>query len=637
MVVIPSGQPDRDMEDKNKHECDMLSAVLETVESLVIILDPDRRIVHFNAACERITGYTADEVRGKKPWDFLVADEEIDEVKCAFGNLSGKEKSYDKVIECVAKDGRPIRVSWNVTVVTDETGNIEDIVASGTDITTFEETEKALRLSEERYRRLFEGANDLIFVFRRNGNGEPGRIIDANDRVCIRLGYSRDELLGMTLGDIASPDDCLDTASIDQELMTNGQVKYDKILRTRFGENLTVEISSHIIRLNGDPVTISIARDITERKMSEKALRSERNFVSTVLDTVNAVIVVLDQAGRIVRCNRELQEISGYALEDISGKKASEIFTFVEDENKSPDVIGAAANFARKGEVMVKARDGSARILSYSGVPLINDGAIKYIIGTAIDITDRRTADAEISQKNKELLAALTAKSDFLSMVSHELRSPLVPILGYTELLSDGSLGEVPESFNEPLKILRSRAESLSQLIEDLLQITRLERGMLRLELKPIQIKPWLDDLLVEYRDFDFGKPVEIEHEGEDFCIRADASRLRQVIQNLIGNSIKYSDEAVEIRIRSSANNGCGEIEVKDNGIGIPADKLGQIFEMFYQVENLHTRHHEGAGLGLSIARELVGLMNGSIIVKSTEGEGTTFIVTLPLCSSVKE
>jgi PAS domain S-box-containing protein len=636
MVVIPSGEPDRDMEEKSMLESKILSAVLETVGSLVIILDADRHIIHFNTACERVTGYTADEARGRKPWDFLVAADEIDEVKCVFGDLSGKEKAQGKVAEWIAKDGSTIRVSWDVTVLADEAGNIENIIACGTDLTHVEKTEEALRLSEERYRKLFDGAHDLIFVYGRNENGEPGKFIDVNRRACTRLGYSREELLGMTIRDIASPDDRLDTTRIIDELMANGHVTYERILRTRFGENLSAEISSHIFNLNGESVTLSIARDITERKMSEKVLRSERNFVSTILDTVNAVIVVLDQTGKIVRCNRELQEVTGHGLEDISGKAASDFFTFIESENGEGVEPRGVADFAREGEVVVQGRDGNERILSYSGVPLISDGVIKYIIGTAIDITDRKAADAEINRKNKELIAALTAKSDFLSMVSHELRSPLVPILGYTELLSDGSLGEVPDSFREPLKILHSRAESLSHLIEDLLQITKFERGMLRLDFKPIRIKSLLDDMLIEYRDFDFGKPVKIVHEGEDFCIRADGSRLRQVLQNLIGNSIKYSGDTVEIRIRSAANNDCGHIEVIDNGIGIPTDKIGNIFDMFFQVENLDTRHHEGAGLGLSIARELVELMDGSITVASTEGEGTTFTLSFPLSTAEK-
>ncbi len=270
---------------------------------------------------------------------------------------------------------------------------------------------------------------------------------------------------------------------------------------------------------------------------------------------------------------------------------------------------------------------GEDGVVSYELKPL-NIDRLLYLVR---EVVARKKAEEGMQRKSEELRKVLAEKSEFLLMVSHELRTPLVPIVGYAEMLLDGSLGQIPETIKEPLSAICSGAESLKSLIEDLLLLSRMERGKLSMELRRISLGDFVGDFMKSYRDIDHGKPVEIEHEGEEFEVLADAVRLRQVLSNLIENAIKYSGESVEITIRTTVQGDRGLITIEDNGIGIKAEHLPRVFDWFYRMDPSETDADRGSGLGLAIVKELVHLMGGEVSAQSEWGEGSKFTASLPL------
>lgn len=371
---------------------------------------------------------------------------------------------------------------------------------------------------------------------------------------------------------------------------------------------------------------------IIERRKAEKELReSEERYRYLVENSPTPIVMFSNQkftyANPATAKLLELSspnEILGLPLLDfVDGQSIETVINKLSELIERPHEVHQA-------EVKVKTKNGNVldTIIMAMNVPFMGESS-RLI--TIVDITGRKKAEEEIKQKNIDLELALKVKSDFLSMVSHELRTPLVPIVGYSELLLDGSLGELPLETIEPITAIRDRADDLSKLIDDLLTLSRMERGKLRLKLETVILSPFIQEMIAGFQSTDHGKPVSFDLSGVDFRIIADRTRLRQVLGNIIENAIKYSEESVDIGFKIHREGSSGIITIKDNGIGIDSEHLLKVFDRFYQVEEIDTRSHEGTGLGLAITKELIEMMKGTIEVESTIGEGSIFTLKLPI------
>jgi signal transduction histidine kinase len=253
-------------------------------------------------------------------------------------------------------------------------------------------------------------------------------------------------------------------------------------------------------------------------------------------------------------------------------------------------------------------------------------------LSLAASRSERHRAQEEMVRANEELRAAVAAKSDFVAMVSHELRTPLTVVLGYAEaVLSKKDVYEVSAKVQRPLEIIARRGRELHTLIENLLDISLIDRGRLRVSLAPIAVQPALMAAIADFRNMDFGKPVSIDWQGDDLRVKGDRERFRQIVNNLLDNAVKYSEDTVRVVVSAQEENGRGVIRFADDGIGIPAEHLPSIFDRFFQSEQVETRSHGGAGLGLAVAKDLLALMDGTIAAESEVGRGSTFTVSLPL------
>jgi signal transduction histidine kinase len=279
------------------------------------------------------------------------------------------------------------------------------------------------------------------------------------------------------------------------------------------------------------------------------------------------------------------------------------------------------------------------------------EGRIQGVLGTALDVTDKRRAEQEISdardryeaqmirdsserRRVEEALRESQAKSRFLATMSHELRTPLNSVLGFAQLLSSSEFGRLTSRQARYVENIRASGRHLLGLVNDVLDVAEVHEGHVTLRLEPVDLRQQLIGALDRIRSAAEAKHLRVELErGPGLFVRADTDRLAQVMFNLLTNAVKFTPEGGRVSVTAEQDDGHVAITVRDTGIGIPAREQGRVFDEFVQLDGGRTRHQEGAGLGLALSRQLVELMDGTISVVSQPGAGSAFTVRLPLAA----
>ncbi len=394
---------------------------------------------------------------------------------------------------------------------------------------------------------------------------------------------------------------------------------------------VTVEVE------DGKPVSLrGVMVDITETKRAERALRESEARFRDLFESANDIIMLTDADGRITDINRRACEITGLAREALIGQSALNHLIHPDDRLKAAGVM----HRLRSGQPQVfeiRWLVGEREmVFEVSSSPRFDDDG-RYIGSRCIlrDISERKKVEQELRRAKEAAEAASRAKSDFLANMSHEIRTPMTAILGYTENLIDPDLSE-SEKLNA-INAIRRNGEHLLQVINDILDISKIEAG--RLEVEKIECRPLrvLEDVysMMHPRAMEKGLEFRIEVDGPvPETIRSDPTRLRQIVLNLVSNAIKFTEKG-EIRVRCRLAQGndspTGEpmlrIDVRDTGIGMTREQLERIFQPFTQADETTTRRFGGTGLGLAISQRLAQALGGAIGVESTPGQGTTFTV----------
>jgi PAS domain S-box-containing protein len=386
-------------------------------------------------------------------------------------------------------------------------------------------------------------------------------------------------------------------------------------------------------------------RDITSRKQAEEQMK----FQAYVLSQVNDAVLIteaklIDEPGpRILYANAAFTRMTGYSVEEVFGK-TPRILQGPKTDRTGLDRIRAALTTYQpvRVELINYRKDGSEFWVEMSIVPMVNEtGECTHWIAVQRNISERKQIEQELAQllqreqaARAEAEAANRTKDEFLATVSHELRSPLNSILAWTQLLQNRRLDRV--TTDKALLTIARNVKLQNQLIEDLMDISRITRGKLRLNVCPINLVPTIEaaiDTLLPLAD---AKSIRIES-VLDPCIGqvlGDSSRLQQIVWNLLSNAIKFTPEGGSITIRLERVDSYAQIQVSDTGHGISADFLPYVFEQFLQAEPPTTRVQTGLGLELAIVQRLVELHNGTVQAASEgEEQGATFTVRLPLIS----
>jgi len=367
---------------------------------------------------------------------------------------------------------------------------------------------------------------------------------------------------------------------------------------------------------------------------------------NTVIDSMTDGMIIIDLQERIVDLNPAAQQIIRRPVSDILGQP---ITTAMRVLTEQPDLLERyGAEVSAQAELVLN-REGVERILDVRVSPVHDDrGHVSGRVVVFRDITDRKHTEQKVQAQNEALVKAneelalarkqaeqaTRLKSEFLATMSHELRTPLNAIIGYTEIQLAGMAGELnTEQFDYQERVL-ANAEHLLSLINDVLDLSKIEAGRMELLEKSFNLREWLDDIVAQNR-------ILAEEKGLQFAVDldqqlpptliSDSARLKQVVINLLSNAIKFTDHG-EVKIDISVNDPTTwKIVVSDTGMGIPVHAQETIFEEFRQVDGTARRQHGGTGLGLAIVRKLVLMMGGSIRLKSEMDKGSTFTVIVPL------
>ncbi len=600
-------------------------------------IDCDGIIRRVNRAECELLGYAPGELIGR-PIAGLVASEQQHLVADAIRRkFAGKKPLRPFQREYIRGDGSRIAVRIHETPVRDRSGGIVRLRSALLDITESRRTEAALRESETRYRRLFD--NIPIGIYRTT---PEGRVLMANPALLRMLGYSTfGEIAHINLEEGNGP--AYDRAAFKERLEREGEIRgREAVLAGRNGARVTVVENARIVRHeNGDVLYYEgTLEDITERKRAEEQLRISEERYRRLFEDANDIVYSHDLEGRITSVNKAGERILGYSRSEAVAMNISQIVSAGHLPLITETIAGALAGEPpRTRELQVCAKDGRLLSLEVSARLVFENGTPVGLYGIARDVTERKRWEAELRRKNTDLELALAAareateaKSRFLANVSHEIRTPLNGVVGMTELLLRTALTPEQREFAEAVG---TSAEALLLLINDILDFSKAEAG--KLELHPLRFSParLVEQVRSILRVQAEKKGLQLRvvcNEGIPAVINADEARVRQVLINLAGNGIKFTESGwVEMRAGICEPGGMLRFEIMDTGVGIDPAHSPRLFQSFVQVDSSLTRKHGGTGLGLAISKQLVSLMGGEIGFDSRPGGGSTFWFTLPL------
>jgi two-component system, sensor histidine kinase and response regulator len=492
-----------------------------------------------------------------------------------------------------------------------------------------------LEKTERQYESLFKHNPDAVYSL-----DLEGRFLTANTAAEEMLGYRTEELRRKLFTSFVATEH-LDEAIGRFEEMTRGETQnYETAIVNKRGSHVHLNVTSIPIVVSGKAVGIyQIAKDVTERRRAEEELKMQQKFLRQVIDTNPSPIFVKDRGGKFTLVNKAVADIYGTTVEELVGKSDA-------DFNSNKEEVEALLRDDREvmespqcryiaEEPITDSRTGEVRWFQTIKVPLVSltEGS-RRVLGVATDITERKRAEGDLLKAKKQAEAASRVKSEFLANMSHEIRTPMNGVIGMTSLLLDTELSEEQREYAETV---RSSSEALLAIINDILNFSKIEAGKIELEKMDFDLQRVVEetvDLLAEQahrKGLELASLIEREVPR---ALRGDAGRLRQVLLNLLGNAVKFTEEGEVVLRASLEENKDAEavvrFEVKDTGIGMTKEQRSRLFESFSQADASTTRRFGGTGLGLAISKHLVELMGGEIDVESEPGAGSTFYFVVP-------
>ena len=608
-------------------ERNFVSAVLDTVGALVAVFDPAGRIVRFNRACETTSGYDFATLVGRYAWDKLIPRPDIPEAIDTFERLRSGHFPAAFENQWLNRDGSLRRIAWSATALTDSQGQVAFIIATGIDVTTQRAAEATLRESEARYRQLVEGSLGMVCTHDLRGN-----LLTINTHGAETIGHTVEEMTGHNLAEFIVPEKQGALPAYLKKIGETGEAQGLLHLSHADGEVRVVAYRNKLIVVPGRaPYVLGFGVDISEQVRAEGRLRTLTRQSDSILASVGDGIYGIDLEGQVTFVNAAALQMLGYKQDEMLGRVMHELIHHTRADGTPYDSIDSPIRKSLNNLATVRVsneifwrKDGTSFPVEYVARPQIDSqspesdgGKPLGVVVAFTDTTERRALDR--------------MKDEFISTVSHELRTPLTSLRGALGLLAGGALSNRPEKTQQMLEIAISNSDRLVRLVNDILDLERISSGKTELHWAMCSA----EDLLRRAAGVQQARAprpnIRIFFAANGVTVWADPDRILQTLNNLLSNAIKFSPPGSEVHLTArQLDDGEALIEVRDQGRGIPADKLEHIFDRFQQGDASDSRAMGGTGLGLAICRSIITQHGGRIWATSVEGEGTTFRFTLP-------
>ncbi len=608
-------------------ERNFVSTVLDTVGALVAVFDPAGRIVRFNRACETTSGYDFATLVGRYAWDKLIPRPEIPEAIETFERLRSGQFPAAFENQWLNRDGSLRRISWTATALADSQGQIAFIIATGIDVTTQRAAEATLRESEARYRQLIEGSLGMVCTHDLRGN-----LLTINTHGAETIGRSVEEMIGNNLVEFIAPEKRAALPAYLKKIGETGEAQGMLHLSHADGEVRAVAYRNKLIVVPGRaPYVLGFGVDISEQVRAEGRLRTLTRQSDSILASVGDGIYGIDLDGKVTFVNAAATQMLGYKQDEMLGHVMHNLIHHTRADGTPYDSVDSPirkslTNFdtVRVSNEIFWRKDGTSFPVEYVARPQIDsqssDSEGLKPLGVVVaftDTTERRALDR--------------MKDEFISTVSHELRTPLTSLRGALGLLAGGALANRPEKTQQMLEIAISNSDRLVRLVNDILDLERISSGKTELHSTMCSAEDLLRRAAGVQQNRTPRPNIRIFFAAHGVSVWADADRILQTLNNLLSNAIKFSPAGSEIHLTArNLDDSEAIIEVRDQGRGIPADKLEHIFDRFQQGDASDSRDMGGTGLGLAICRSIINQHGGRIWATSVEGQGTTIHFTLP-------
>ncbi|MBW4593109.1 MAG: PAS domain S-box protein [Brasilonema angustatum HA4187-MV1] len=603
----------------------------------------------WSASLERLFGMQAGEFDGRyETFVNLLHPEDRAQVEKAIARAVEHREPYDIEFRFFCPSGR---IRWAVSqgqVFYDQTGRPVRMTGIDLDITARKQAQEALRESEERFRLL--SAFAPIGIFQTDG---AGRYLYTNLQWQAIAGLTLQESLGDGWARAVHPDD---REQVWAEWRRCAQQGTEFSMEFRF---FTPQGGTHWVQANGAAICsqlgeiigyVGTAQDITARKHAEEALQNALQKLNFHVENSPLGVIEWDSDLRIIRWSQSAENIFGWTAPEILGKQMNEWqFIYPEDATAVSDVVRRILSGDEAQTVCCNrnyAKDGSVVYCEWYNSTLTDEsGNLVSVLSLIMDVSERvrlaseRDRILQLEQvARSEAERANRVKDEFLAVLSHELRSPLNPILGWSKILKTRKLDA--NKTTQALEIIERNAQAQAQLIEDLLDVSRILQGKLKLNVSAIDLTTVIYAALETVRLAAQAKSIELEPilEVGVWQVSGDPTRLQQVFWNFLSNAVKFTPNGGRVEVRLHEVASIAQITVSDTGKGISPEFLPYVFESFRQADSTTTRQFGGLGLGLAIARNIVEMHGGTVMAESLgEGQGATFTVQLPLIQTSKD
>ena len=619
--------------------------LLNSVGQAVIATKPDGSIIYMNKFAEKLYQWSKEEAMGMNVLQVTVPQISHDKGFEIMKQL-GAGKSWSGEFTAQKKDGTTFSAEVYDTPVLNKDGQLEAIIGISHDVSDQKKILDKLKESESKYRQLIETASDAIYMI-----DEKGKIFDTNKFSGIMLDRTKEEIIGLDIDEI---DPNFPTAAFlkfwenippyEQKIFETTHVKKD-------GKPIPVEVSGLKYKLCDKFYYYGIARDLRERKKAEKTLKRNQEELAAIYKNAPMLMILLDEDTKVTKVNAFAENFHGNQVDKMKGMRSGEIFRCIHHIN-DPKGCGYG-NFCTsciiRNTILDTFKTGKMYEMVEAPLKVLSQGELKelfflistvlihldrkpYLLLSVLDVTHSKKIEKELIEAKERAEESDRLKSSFLANMSHEIRTPMNGILGFASLLKRTSISL--EKRSKFIEIIESSGERMLNIINNLIDISKIEAGQMGVARSIVDINEILDYMHTFFSPEAKKKKLAFElfksPDNKKLELLTDKEKLIAILTNLIKNAIKYT-HAGAIQFGYKQRQQDVKFYVKDTGIGISEDKLKSIFKRFVQADVSISTPYEGAGLGLSISKAYVEMLQGKIWVESEIGKGSVFYFTLPV------